>query len=590
MRQISRWFVFLFLLTTLVALSGCKNAAPASVTPSPIPPPPTALILPTRPAATATAASQPATPAPSPTEPQIATPTPDESATSETKTEIFGWAYVITLQTSLYDHPGGRALTALQAGDRLDILGASATKKWMKVRYQPAPEAEAITGWVPVWTTQFYIDLDKLPIADTTVPNNTTPVPASEVVAKAIVQAQKLNLRTGPGMDHPIIGELMLGQEVGIIGRSDNNEWLQVRLNDGRTGWAAQIWLKTDKSPSDLPVTGNATTTVPKPAPAPTASKMTGRIVFQESSGGPIYLMNGDGTGLQQITTGMDPTFSPDGGRITFARWTGQKGIWVLNLADGSQRLGFGDEHARSPSWTPDGQTLVMERLGDYSWACRETPLGCHTDQEIRDFFGGNDCRDFGFFGVYCITDFAKDEHIIVNQEITEINLNTGEVRMLPVPKIVSAPRHHPTNPEVMVLLPDGIGVVYDQDSRPPRKIVTASYLGAPVYSPDGRYIYVSHRVGDHWDIWRYNEDGANPVSLTRPPDLRDRPIHNVAPAVSPDGSSILFLTNREGDGSQWKLWIMNSDGSNQRPFAPQALANIHFRFDFGKERVIDWR
>ena len=590
MRQFSRWFVFLFLLMTLVMLAGCKHATPAPVIPSPIAPPPTALIFPTRPAATATPASLSATPTPSSTEPPTATPTPAANASPATEADRLGWAYVKILHTSLSDHPGGKALTALRAGDRLDILGASATRQWLKVRYQPGSSAEAMVGWIPVWATQFYIDLAEIPVVDTTVISNATPAPAGETVANALVQAQKLNLRAGPGMDQPIIGNLMQGQKVGVIGRSGNSQWLQVRLNDGSTGWAAQPWLKTDKDLSELPVVANATTSVPKPAAPPAESKATGRIVFQESSGGPIYLMNADGAGLHQIATGMDPAFSPDGGRVAFVRWTGQKGVWIINLADGSQRLGFGDEHARSPSWTPDGQTILLERLGDYSWSCRETPLGCHTDQEIRDFFGGNDCRDFGFFGVYCITDFAKEEHIIINQEITEINLNTGKVTMLPVPKIVSAPRHHPINPEVMVLLPDGIGIVYERDNRPPRKLLEASYLGAPVYSPDGRFIYISHRVGDHWDIWRYNEDGANPVSLTRPPDLRDRPIHNVAPAVSPDGGSILFLTNREGDGSQWKMWIMNSDGSNQRPFAPQALANIHFRFDFGRERVIDWR
>lgn len=589
MRQPSRWHLFLILIILVVVLAGCNNATPVSTTSTPIAPPPTALPLPTRPALTATPASLPATAPPATTDEPTATLTPT-TAPSSPNSNIIGWGYIDTLNAYLLDQPGGNAIATLHAGDRVDILGASATKRWLKVRYRSDFNEKGMTGWIPTSLTHFYIDLAEIPVTSETAPPSTTPIPAGEAIATATVQANKLNLRAGPGMDQPIIEKLVQGQEVGVIGRSDNSQWLQVRTAEDQTGWAAASWLKTSAVILELPVVGDATTAVPKPAASSPTPSPSGRIVFQESSGGPIYLMNADGTGLHQITTGMDPAFSPDGGRIAFARWTGQKGIWIMNLADGSQRLGFGDEHARSPSWTPDGQTLILERLGDYSWYCRDTPLGCHTDQEIRDFFGGNDCRDFGFFGVYCVTDFAKDEHIIVNQEITEINLNTGKVTMLPVPKIVSAPRHHPINPEVMVLLPDGIGLVYERDNRSPRKLLEAPYLGAPVYSPDGRFIYVSHRVGDHWDIWRYNEDGANPVSLTRPPDLRTRPIHNVAPAVSPDGRSILFLTNREGDGSQWKMWIMNSDGSNQRPFAPQALANIHFRFDFGRERVIDWR
>ena len=33
----------------------------------------------------------------------------------------------------------------------------------------------------------------------------------------------------------------------------------------------------------------------------------------------------------------------------------------------------------------------------------------------------------------------------------------------------------------------------------------------------------------------------------------------------------------------------MNADGSDQRPFAPDALAGVDFRYDFVTERMIDW-
>jgi hypothetical protein len=33
----------------------------------------------------------------------------------------------------------------------------------------------------------------------------------------------------------------------------------------------------------------------------------------------------------------------------------------------------------------------------------------------------------------------------------------------------------------------------------------------------------------------------------------------------------------------------MNSDGTNQRPLAPQALAGITLRYDFSADRTVDW-
>ena len=111
--------------------------------------------------------------------------------------------------------------------------------------------------------------------------------------------------------------------------------------------------------------------------------------------------------------------------------------------------------------------------------------------------------------------------------------------------------------------------------------------FGAPVYSPDGRYIYVSRQDGDSWNIWRYNADGSGPVALTHPPGLRDRPVNSVAPSVSPDGRYILYLNDRNGF---WQMWIMTNDGRNQYLFMPAALKDFRYQFDFGRSRVIDWR
>jgi hypothetical protein len=68
---------------------------------------------------------------------------------------------------------------------------------------------------------------------------------------------------------------------------------------------------------------------------------------------------------------------------------------------------------------------------------------------------------------------------------------------------------------------------------------------------------------------------------------LEPRIWNNAAATWSPDGSRIAFLTDRNGP---WEIWVMNADGSNQRPmFAPGTLAGINLEYHGVDERVIAW-
>ncbi len=77
-----------------------------------------------------------------------------------------------------------------------------------------------------------------------------------------------------------------------------------------------------------------------------------------------------------------------------------------------------------------------------------------------------------------------------------------------------------------------------------------------PEISPDGSTIvFMSERAGN-WEIYRMDINGDNMIALTEDPNS------DGLPTWSPDGSKIAFVSNRDGE---WSVWAMNADGSNKR-------------------------
>jgi len=80
-----------------------------------------------------------------------------------------------------------------------------------------------------------------------------------------------------------------------------------------------------------------------------------------------------------------------------------------------------------------------------------------------------------------------------------------------------------------------------------------------PSWSPDGtEIVFETNRFGGSFNIFRMKADGTGLVPLTN----SLYPVNNLDPAWSPDGTKISFTSNRDGTRRS-EIWVMNADGTN---------------------------
>ena len=251
----------------------------------------------------------------------------------------------------------------------------------------------------------------------------------------------------------------------------------------------------------------------------------TGKIAFAaynaEEGVYSIYVVQADGNGLTHVIgEASQPAFSPDGQRIVFHSWRGDRlGLQVVSAGGGEMAdviIGTKNEDG-APSWSRDGTKIAFasNKEGDRQWRIYVSWLvGTGDPLELR--LGQS-------------PDWSPDGDRIVYWGCDERGGNCGLYIM-------------------------------DENGANPTRLTTDASDNAPAWSPDGnQVVFMSARDGN-WEI--YVVDLANP----KPRRLTTNPANDGLPAWSPDGQRIAFLSDR---GGIWAIHLMNPDGSDKHQLIP---------------------
>lgn len=191
------------------------------------------------------------------------------TTTANTATSAGSKVAVVTAATlNVRSGPGtnNTIVGNLKKGDRLTVLAQSGD--WVKV------QSGSVTGWVANWLVT--ISASKPTTASPTTPAQPPTETGSQV---AVIKADNLNLRSGPGTNHNVAGQVSRGIRLPVISRS--GDWVQVQRENGTTAWVAG-WMVSVVEEAQTPQTSEDDKSwLPgpietKPSPKPTEQKPSG--------------------------------------------------------------------------------------------------------------------------------------------------------------------------------------------------------------------------------------------------------------------------------------------------------------------------
>lgn len=174
-----------------------------------------------------------------------------------------------------------------------------------------------------------------------------TPTPLPTYVAEVI--GELVNLRSGPGNDYEVLNIIPVGEDVELIGKTADGEWILVRTQAGDKGWIYRELLQPESG-------AKMTVLTPPPTPTPGPPQITVELANLRTGPGAVYDLV---TMLPQGAIFVPEARSQAGDWVFGATPEGQEGWLFTALLSAFNYINSLPERTPPPTPTPGPATPV---------------------------------------------------------------------------------------------------------------------------------------------------------------------------------------------------------------------------------------
>jgi Tol biopolymer transport system component len=247
-------------------------------------------------------------------------------------------------------------------------------------------------------------------------------------------------------------------------------------------------------------------------------------FAFQDAE---IWVMNPDGSNQHALSrnnrTDFDPTWSADGSMVAFSSSGADADIWVMN-ADGTGEHDVSNDPSGpdiQPAWAPDASKIAF----------------------VKQNFDGTSA-------LWVMNADGSEQQQLTDAQTINVHPSWSWDG-----KLIAFASSRDGNFEIYTIVPDGTSLTRIT-------FTTGAQEDNPNWSPDVRFIAYDACLSPSYpcpgspnnEIFAMRADGSGRRRLTNDPSI------DANPAWSPDGTQIVFRSDRSPDGTE--LWKMNRDGS----------------------------